>query len=222
LAKQISIIKAAEMIRDGAILMVGGFMGCGSPHKLLDEILNQGTKGLTIICNDAGLPEYGVGKLICNNRVSRLVASHIGLNPVAGQKMNSGEMQVELVPQGTLAECIRSAGAGLGGVLTPTGIGTTVAEGKQIIDVKGKKYLLEEPIHADFALICGYKIDQAGNVYYRGATRNFNPLMATAADLVIAEADYIVEIGEIQQENVHTAGLFVDYIVDGGRANDGY
>ncbi len=217
MAKLISVTEAARMIYDGSVLMVGGFMGCGSPHKLLDKILERNVKNLTIICNDAGLPEYGVGKLICNGNVSKLVASHIGLNPSAGQKMNSGEMEVELVPQGTLAESIRCGGAGLGGVLTPTGIGTVVADGKQVIEIREKKYLLEEPVFADFALITGYRIDRAGNVFYRGATRNFNPLMATAADIVIAEADTVVEIGEIQQENIHTPGLFIDYIVNGGQ-----
>lgn len=218
MAKQISFNEAADLLFEGAVVMVGGFMGCGSPHKLIDEILNHGIKDLTVICNDAGLPDYGVGKLICSGRVSYLIASHIGLNPVAGEKMNSGEMQVNLVPQGTLAECIRSAGAGLGGVLTPTGIGTMVAEGKQIINVKGKPYLLEESIFADIALLSGYKVDKAGNIFYRGAARNFNPIMATAAKTVIVEADMVVDIGEIEQENVHTPGLFVDYIIDRGQA----
>lgn len=218
MATQISIQKAAEMIFDGATVMVGGFMGCGSPHHLIDGILKAGARDLTVICNDAGLPGYGVGKLICNGRVGKLIATHIGLNPAAGELMNNGGMKVELVPQGTLAECIRSAGYGLGGVLTPTGIGTIIADGKQVIQIKDKSYLLEEPVSADIALLSGYEVDVAGNIFYRGSTQNFNPLMAAASKLVFVEADKIVGIGEIGQENIHTPGLFVDYIVDGGAA----
>lgn len=215
--KVINIKDAVSLIKDGMSVMVGGFMACGTPEAIMDAVLGSNVRDLTIICNDAGLVDKGVGKLISNNRVKKLIASHIGLNPMAGKKMNDGEMEVLLVPQGTLAERIRCAGTGLGGVLTPTGIGTIVAEGKQIIELNGKQYLLEVPLFADVALISGYLIDKSGNVYYRGTTRNFNDVMATAAKTVIAEADNLVDIGEITPECVHTPGLFVDYIVDGGR-----
>jgi len=213
--KVISAKDATLFIKDGMSVMVGGFMCCGTPEGIIDEVVETNTKDLTIICNDAGYVDRGVGKLIAKGRVKRLIASHIGLNPIAGQKMHDGEIEVFLIPQGTLVERIRSAGAGLGGVLTPTGIGTIVAEGKRIIEVQGKQYLLEEPLFADVALISGYIVDKSGNVYYRGATRNFNTVMATAATTVIAEADCLVDIGEITPECVHTPGLFVDYIVKG-------
>ncbi len=214
--KVISVDKALEHIKDGMTVMVGGFMACGSPNKLLDHVVKSGVKDLTIICNDAGLVDDGVGKLISNNQVKKLIASHIGLNPEAGRRMNEGIMDIDLVPQGTLAERVRCGGNGLGGVLTPTGFGTIIEEGKQIIESNGKKYLLELPIRADIALLVGYKVDKSGNIYYRGSTRNFNPLMAMAADFVIVEADNIVEVGEIKQEVVHTPGLCVNAIVDGG------
>ncbi|HHZ01716.1 MAG TPA: acetate CoA-transferase subunit alpha [Tissierellia bacterium] len=213
--KVISIQEAVDMIHDGMTIMVGGFLGCKNPFKLVDALVEKGVKDITLIANDTAFPEVGIGKLIVNKQVKKLIASHIGTNRETGNQMNSGELEVELVPQGTLAERIRAAGAGLGGVLTPTGIGTVVAEGKRIIEVDGKEYLLEKPLRADVALIVGAKVDKKGNVRYAKATRNFNPLMATAADLVIVEADEIVEVGELDPDDVMTPGIFVDYIVGG-------
>ncbi len=214
--KLIDMAEAASLIEDGMSVMVGGFMGCGNAHHLIDAIIAAGTTDLTLICNDAGMPGYGVGKLVDNHRLTRLVASHVGLNPAVATLMNSGELQVELIPQGTLVERIRAGGAGLGGVLTPTGIGTIVAEGKRVIEVEGRDYLLELPLRADVALVNGYKIDPVGNIWYRGTTRNFNIVMAMAADLVIAEADHLVSLGDIPPEDVVTAGVLIDHIVHGG------
>lgn len=215
--KVISINEAVDMIHDGMTIMVGGFLACKNPFKLVDAIVEKGVKDLTLIANDTSFPEIGIGKLIVNKQVKCLIASHVGTNKETGNQMNSGEMEVTLVPQGTLAERIRAAGAGLGGILTPTGLGTIVAEGKPIIQVDGKDYLLEKPLKADIALIVGAKVDKKGNVRYAKATRNFNPLMATAADIVIVEADEIVEVGEIDPDDVMTPGIFVDYIVGGGQ-----
>lgn len=213
--KVISLNQAVHMIQDGMTIMVGGFLGCKNPFMIVDAIVEKGVKDITLIANDSSFPEVGIGKLIVNKQVKKLIASHVGTNKETGNQMNSGEMEVELVPQGTLAERIRAAGAGLGGVLTPTGLGTIVAEGKTIIEVDGKEYLLEKPLKADIALIVGAVVDKKGNVVYSKATRNFNPLMATAADIVIVEADKIVEVGEIDPDNVMTPGIFVDYIVGG-------
>ena len=213
--KVISVKEAVDMIHDGMTIMVGGFLGCKNPFKIVDAIVEKGVKDITLIANDTSFPEVGIGKLIVNKQVKKLIASHVGTNKETGNQMNSGEMQVELVPQGTLAERIRAAGAGLGGVLTPTGLGTIVAEGKTIVEVDGKDYLLEKPLKADIALIVGAKVDKKGNVRYAKATRNFNPLMATAADIVIVEADEIVEAGGIDPDDVMSPGIFIDYIVGG-------
>ena len=214
----LSVDDAVDMIKDGMTIMIGGFMGCGNPHKIIDAISQKGTKDLTMICNDAAWPGYGVAKLVEKRQLKKLIASHVGLNPQVGQQMSDRIMEVELIPQGTLAERIRCGGAGLGGFLTPTGLGTIVEKDKQIIKANGGEYLLEEPLRADVALICGNKIDRNGNVWYKGNSRNFNVVMATAAEMVIAEADHLVEIGEIEPENVATPGIFVDYIVNGGKA----
>ncbi len=216
MSKLISIDDAVAKIGDGMTIMFGGFMGCGNAHHVVQAIIDGGVKDLTMISNDASLPGYGVAKLVEQKRLRRLITSHVGLNPEVGVQMNAGELEVELVPQGTLVERIRSGGAGLGGVLTPTGIGTPVADGKQIVTVNGRDYLLEEPLPADLALINGYRVDVAGNVWYRGDARNFNPVMATAADLVIVEADHLVELGAITPEDVVTPGVLVDFIVEGG------
>ncbi len=204
---------AADLVKDGDTVMFGGFMGCGTPHSIVDALLEKGVKDLTIICNDAGLTDYGVGRLVVSKQIKKTIASHIGLNPEAGKQMNSGEMEIDLIPQGTLAERIRAAGSGLGGFLTPTGVGTTVAEGKQVITVDCREYLLEKPLRADIALLKAHKADKAGNLIYRRSTRNFNPLMAMAAGLVIAEVDEIVEIGQMDPDTVHTPGIFVKYLV---------
>ena len=172
-------------------------------------------KDLTIIANDTAYPDKGIGLLITNKQVKKVIASHIGTNPNTIQQLNDKELIVEFSPQGTLAERIRCGGAGLGGVLTPTGIGTVVEEGKQKLTIDGKEYLLEKPLHADIALIGANISDETGNLIYKGTTQNFNPMMATAADLVIAEAQEVVKTGEIPMENVHTPGIYVNYIVRG-------
>lgn len=189
-------------------------MCCGQPLALMDAILAVGTKNLTVITNDAGFPDRGVGKLIVAGRVSHLIASHIGLNPVAGQKMHSGEMKVELVPQGTLAERIRSAGAGLGGVLTPTGIGTNVEEGKKKVMIDDQEYLVELPLKADFALIKATICDRQGNCFLAKSEKNFNTVMASAGAQVIAETEKLVDIGELDQDNVTIPGVFVNAITE--------
>ena len=210
--------EAVAPIPDGAVLMIGGFMCCGQPIRLTEALLAQGTKDLTVITNDAGFPDRGVGKLVVAGRIKRLIASHIGLNPTAGQKMNSGEMAVELVPQGTLAERIRCAGAGLGGVLTPTGLGTQVESGKRKMEIDGRTYLLETPLKADFALVKTSVCDRCGNAFTAKAGKNFNLVMAMAAQHTIAETDRLVEIGELDQERVTIPGIFINTVaVQGAR-----
>ena len=215
--KVVSIEEAISHIKDGMTIMIGGFLGCGSPHKIIDALVEKGVKDLTLICNDTGFPDIGAGKLVVNRQIKKLIASHIGTNRETGNQMNAGELDVTLVPQGTLAEQIRAGGAGLGGFLTPVGVGTVIEEGKQKIELDGKTYLLELPLRADVALIAGHTVDKFGNIVYYGATRNFNHLMATAADIVIVEADNIVEVGDIDPNQVVTPGIFVDYIVGGGK-----
>ncbi|MEA4827526.1 MAG: acetate CoA-transferase subunit alpha [Clostridium sp.] len=211
--KLITLEEAVSKVKDGMTVMVGGFLATGSPCSIIDLLAERGVKDLTIICNDTSYVDRGVGKLVVNKQVKKVIASHIGTNAETGRQMNAGEMEVELVPQGTLAERIRCGGAGLGGFLTPTGLGTIVEDGKDRLTVDGQQYLLEKPLKADIAIIFGSKVDKKGNVYYNMSTRNFNPLMATAADLVIAEAEELVEIGEINPNDVMTPGIFIDYIV---------
>ncbi len=213
--KVVTAEQSVNMIHDGMTIMVGGFMGCGSPHKIVAALAKKGVKNLILICNDAAWPGYGVAQLLTRHQVKKLIGTHVGLNPEVALLMSSGEMELELIPQGTFVERIRCGGNGLGGFLTPTGVGTMVANDKQVITIDGKVYLLELPLRADVALICGNKVDKNGNVWYKGSTRNFNVAMATAADIVIAEADNLVELGEIEPENVVTPGTFVNYIVDG-------
>jgi acetate CoA/acetoacetate CoA-transferase alpha subunit len=214
--KVITIDEAIDKIQDGMTIMVGGFLGCGNPIRLVDKLVEKGTKNLTLICNDSSFPDYGVGKLIVNKQIKKLIASHVGTNPETGRQMNEGEMEVVLVPQGTLAEQVRAGGSGLGGFLTPTGVGTVVEEGKQKIEIDGVEYILELPLKADVALIAGQTADKFGNIEYFGATRNFNQLMATAADVVIAEVEEIVEVGDLDPNQVVTPGIFVTHLVDGG------
>jgi len=215
MAKIIDARQAAELVEDGMTVMIGGFMSNGTPEIIMDALVEKGVKDLTVIANDTGSPGNGIAKLISVGAVKRLIASHIGLNPQTGQLMTEGKLDVTLVPQGTLAEQIRAGGAGLGGVLTPTGLGTDIAKGKQVINIDGKDFLLEKPLHADVALLRGSVIDREGNIFYKGTTRNFNPMMATAADVVIAAAEELVPVGDIPGENVVTPGIFVDYIVGG-------
>ncbi len=214
--QKITKSEAAKLFKDGMTIMIGGFMTNGTGENLVDAIVESGAKDLTVICNDAGFLGKGTGKLLETRQVKKLIASHVGLNKMCGEQYSNGELDLELVPQGTLAERVRCGGAGLGGFLTPTGIGTTVAEGKEVITVDGVDYLLEKPLKADIAIINGYQVDEVGNIRYRGSTRNFNPMMATAADIVMVEADNLVKAGEIGPEYVETPGIFVDYILDGG------
>ncbi|MCL2073671.1 MAG: CoA transferase subunit A [Marinilabiliaceae bacterium] len=211
--KFITIKEAVSKIKDGMTIMIGGFLGNGSPENLIDALVESNVKNLTLICNDTSFPDKGVGKLIANKQITKVYTSHIGTNPHSNEQLNSGELIVEFCPQGSLAERIRAAGAGLGGVLTPTGLGTMVAEGKQIINIDGKDFLLEKPLKADIALIGASLGDKSGNLVYKGTSQNMNPLMATAADTVIAEIKEIVEVGEIPAENIKTQSIFVDYIV---------
>ena len=218
--KFISVQETADLVKDGMTIAIGGFLGCGNPHHVIDELVKKGVKDLTIIANDSPAAGYGLAKLIDNHQVKRLIASHVGLNPNVATQMNDGSMEVWLIPQGSLAEMIRAGGGGLGGVITPTGLGTLVEESPLVhskIEIDGKEYLVMKPVHADVALISGYKVDKAGNVWYKGTSRNYSTVVATDADVVICEADNVVEIGEIEPENVMTQGIFVDYIVDGGK-----
>lgn len=215
MSKEIAIEEAISHIKDGDTIMVGGFMTNGSPEKLIDALVEKGLKDLTLICNDAGFPDKGVGKMIAKKQFSKIIASHIGLNREAGRQMTEGETIIDLVLQGTLAEKIRSGAFGLGGFLTPTGIGTLVAEGKDIIRISDKDFLLEEPLKADIALIFASKADKMGNLQYRGSENNFNHVMAANAKTTIVEAAEIVEIGQIDPIAVHTPGIFVNHIVKG-------
>ncbi len=213
--KIISVEEAISKVQDGDTVMIGGFMSCGTPEILMDEIVKRGIKDLTVIANDTGVPGKGIGKLITARSMKHLIASHIGLNPETGAQMTAGELKVTLVPQGSLAEMIRAGGAGLGGVLTPTGVGTEIEQGKQKINLNGIDYLIEMPLKARVALIRGSIVDKAGNVYYNATTKNFNPMMATAAEIVIVAAEKIVEVGELDPNYVMTPSIFVDYIVGG-------
>lgn len=213
MSKITAVEDAVAKIPDGASLMIGGFMGVGSPTRLIDELVRQGRRELTVIANDTARPGVQIGKLIAAGAVKRLVASHIGLNPETQKKMIDGEIEVELVPQGTLAERIRAGGSGLGGVLTATGVGTTVAEGKQTVEVNGRTFLLETPLTADFALVNARRADHYGNLAYALTARNFNPAMALAAGAVIAEAEEIVPVGALPPDNVETVSVVVDYLV---------
>lgn len=211
--KLVSMEEAISHIKDGMTIHVGGFLACGTPESIVTALVEKGVKDLTIVCNDTAFVDKGVGRLIVNNQVKKVIASHIGTNPETGKKMQAGEIEVELVPQGTLAERVRAAGYGLGGILTPTGVGTIVQQGKQVINVDGKDYLLEKPIKADVALILGTTVDEMGNVICAKTTKNFNPLMATAADLVIVEAAEIVPFGSLDPDNLDISRIFVNYIV---------
>ena len=214
--KAVSVEEAVAMIPAGASIMVGGFMGVGTPERLLDEVVRQQKTGLSLICNDAALPGKGVGKLFDATLVARLTASHIGLNPKVQQQMLSNQLAVDLIPQGTLVERIRAGGCGLGGVLTPTGVGTSVAEGKRQIEVDGRTFLLETSLLAQFALVHAFLADYLGNLAYALTSRNFNPVMAMAADTVIVTAEHIVPVGVIAPDHVMTPAPLVDYLITNG------
>ncbi len=211
--KAISVEAAIELIPNGASLMIGGFMGIGSPHRMIDALVAAGTSNLTVIANDTGKPNYGIGKLISTGQVKHVIASHIGLNPETQAKMFSKDITVDLVPQGNLAERIRASGFGLGGVLVQTGIGTLVQEGKRVIDIDGQDWLLELPISADFALIHAHQADYLGNLAYQLTATNFNPVMAMAAKVVLCEANEIVPVGMISPNDVITPGAIVTELI---------
>jgi acetate CoA/acetoacetate CoA-transferase alpha subunit len=214
--KVVSLEEAVGVIPDGASVMIGGFMAVGTPERLLDELVRQHKSNLYVIANDAALPGKGIGKLVDAGLVTRMIASHIGLNPKAQQLMMAQKMAIDLVPQGTLVERIRAGGCGLGGILTPTGVGTTVEQGKQRIEVGGKTYLLETALRADFALVHSFLADYLGNLQYALTARNFNPVMAMAADTVIVTAENIVPVGVIAPDHVVTPGPLVDYLIANG------
>ena len=214
--KPVSPEEAIAMIPNGASIMVGGFMGVGTPERLLDELVRQKKTGITLISNDAAVPGKGVGKLFDGEQVSNMIGTHIGLNPKAQQQMLSNQIKVDLIPQGTFVERIRAGGCGLGGVLTPTGVGTLVEQGKQKIEVDGKTFLLETALRADFALVHAFLSDYVGNLSYALTARNFNPVMAMAADTVIVTAEHIVPVGVIAPDHVVTPGPLVDYLVANG------
>ncbi|HZZ94607.1 MAG TPA: 3-oxoacid CoA-transferase subunit A [Usitatibacter sp.] len=211
--KTASLEQAVAAIPEGSSLMIGGFMGVGTPEGLVDELVRQRKRGLTVIANDNALPGKGIGKLVDAGLVERTITSHIGLNPETQKRMLAGTLQVELVPQGTLIERIRAGGCGLGGVLTATGVGTVVEEGKQVIEVAGKRYLLEVALRADFALVHSFLADYLGNLAYALTARNFNPVIALAADTVIVEAEHIVPVGVIAPDHVITPGPLVDWLI---------
>lgn len=206
---------ALQICRNGQVFMVGGFLGGGTPESLVDGLIESGVRDITLICNDTAFPDIGIGKLIINKLVRKLISSYIGGNPETARQMNAEELEVELVPQGTLAERIRCGGAGLGGILTPTGVGTVVEQGKKKVCLHGKDYLLEEPLLADIALIKAARADTFGNLVYRRSARNFNTVMAMAAKLVIVEAEEIVEMGVLDPDEVMTPGVFVDLVIEG-------
>ncbi|MBQ5739873.1 MAG: CoA transferase subunit A [Oscillospiraceae bacterium] len=223
MSKFITAKEAAALVKDGDFVMVGGFLGHGTPDDIINALADTDVKDLTVAVNDTGFPEgaekhgfRGVSELVARHKIKTLYVSHIGTNPETGKQMSEGTMDVRLTPQGTLAEKIRAGGFGLGGVLTPTGVGTDVANGKQVINVDGKDYLLETALKGDVCLIRGSVVDKLGNVYYNGTTRNFCPLMAAACKTVVVEAEKIVEPGEIPPEQVMTPFILVDYIVEGG------
>jgi len=217
--KLIGIKEAILKIKDGDTIMVGGFLANGTPERLIDALVESGVKDLTLICNDTGFVDKGVGKMVVAKQFKKIIASHVGTNKETGRQMNEGETEVILVPQGTLAEQVRAGGFGLGGVLTKTGLKTLVEAGKEKVIVDGEEYLLEKPLKADVAILYGTKVDKNGNISYKGSTLNFNNIMAAAARITIVEAEEIVELGELDPNLVSTPGVFVDYIVGGGSIN---
>ncbi len=206
---------AVAMIPDGAAIMVGGFGLCGVPEHLVKALHARGTRNLTIISNNAGIDDYGLGVLLKSRQIRKMVGTYVGENKEFERQVLSGEIEMELVPQGTFIERIRAGGAGIGGFFTPTGYGTLVAEGKETRVIDGKPYVLEMPLHADFAFVKAYKGDRVGNLVYRKTARNFNPVMATAAKITIAEVEHLVEPGEIEPDTVITPSVYVKHILQG-------
>lgn len=213
--KVVDLETIKPLFKDGMTIMVGGFLGCGAPERLIDLIMELKLKDLTIIVNDTAFPDRGVGRLVGKGIIKKVICSHVGTNPESKRCLNAGLMEVEFYPQGTLIEKIRAQGFGLGGILTPTGIGTPVEEGKQKVTVNGQEFILEPPLKADLAIIKGTKVDEFGNVFYSKSTRNYNPTVAMAADITICEAQELVKVGEIDKDIVHTPGIFVNYIIEG-------
>jgi len=211
--RTVPLAEAVAMIPNGASLMIGGFMAVGTPEDVIDELVRQGKRDLTVIANDTALPGRGIGKLVRARLVKKAIVSHIGLNPETQKQMIEGEMEVDLVPQGTLIERIRAGGSGLGGILTQTGVGTVVEEGKQKITVDGREYLVEPALRADFALVNAFLADYIGNLSYALTARNFNPVIAMAADTVIVRADNVVPVGLISPDHVITPAPLVDYLI---------
>lgn len=207
----LSAKEAMSKIENGSTVMVGGFLSCGTPDCLIDELINQKKKDLTMICNDTSYPDANKGKMIANKLVKKVITTHIGTNPETGRQMHNNELEVELIPMGTFVEKIRAKGSGLGGILTQTGVGTIIEDDKKVMNVDGKNFIFEKPLGADYAIIYGTKVDKYGNVSYEGTTRNVNVVMATAADTVIVQADELVD--ELNPNEVVVPGLFVDYIV---------
>jgi 3-oxoacid CoA-transferase subunit A len=210
-----SAAEAVAQIRDGATIMVGGFGVCGNPENLLAALLAQGTKGLTVISNNAGIDDFGLGPILKAKQIRKMISTYVGENREFERQFLAGELEVELVPQGTFSERIRAGGAGIGGFFTPTGVGTIVAEGKETRVIDGRPFVLEMPLKADFALVRAHKGDRLGNLVFRKTARNFNPMMATAAQTTIAEVEQLVEPGEIEPDAVHTPGIFVRHIIQG-------
>jgi acetate CoA/acetoacetate CoA-transferase alpha subunit len=204
-----------HLFRDGMSIMIGGFLGCGTPHKIIDLLIELNVKDLIIIANDTSFIDKGVGRLVVNRQVKKVITSHIGTNSETGRLMNEGLMEVELVPQGTLIERIRAGGSGLGGVLTRTGVGTMVEEGKQKVAIEGREYLIELPLKADLAILRGSIVDEFGNTFYKGTTRNFNPIIAMAGEKVVVEAEKLVKVGDLNPDYVITPGVLIDYIIEG-------
>ena len=211
--KTLPIEEAVAQIPNGASVMIGGFMGVGTPEPLVDELVRQGKHGLTVIANDTALPGRGIGKIVSAGLLGKVIASHIGLNPETQRQMLAGVLEVELAPQGSLIERIRAGGCGLGGVLTQTGLGTAAEAGKQLVEIDGRTWLLETPLRADFALVEAFLADYAGNLSYALTARNFNPVMAMAGQTVIATAEHIVPIGVIAPDHVVTPAPLVDCLV---------
>ena len=216
MSKLISLEEAVNLVRDGDTLMVGGFLAVGTPERLIDALIARGVKDLTLICNDTGFVDRGVGKMVVAKMFRKILASHVGTNRETGRQMLEGETEVVLIPQGTLIEQIRAGGFGLGGVLTKTGLGTEVEKGKTVIEIDGERYLLEKPLRANVALLFAEKADEKGNLSFHGATRNFNTYMGAASDIAIVEAQKVVKVGEMCADEVVVPGVFIDHIIDGG------
>lgn len=211
--KIIDISEIGNFIKDGMTISIGGFFGCGNAHNIIDEILKTDVKNLTVVASDTFIDGRGIGKLVAGNRISKLMASHVGTNKETQRQINEGLIELELIPMGTLAERLRSAAAGLGGVLTRTGLGTLVQDGKEVINIDGKDYILEKPIFIDLAILKAQKSDKKGNLIYNGSARNFNVPMAGAANITIAEVEEIVENGELNPNFVHTPFVYVNHLI---------